>query len=56
MWFVGFDQAVEIGWVVGFDRAADSAWLEFGFWIQICWFGGGVVMVWWVVERERNRD
>ena len=53
---MGFDQAVEIGWVVGFDRAADSAGLEFGFWIQICWFGGGVVMVWWVVERERNRD
>ena len=38
-WFVGFDRAVEIGWVVGFDQAVDSAWLDFGFWIQIGWFG-----------------
>ena len=42
---MGFDQAVEIGWVLGFDRAMDSAWLDFEFWIQIGWFGGGVVVV-----------
>ena len=44
-WFMGFDQAVEIGWVLGFDRVMDSAWLDFEFWIQIGWFGGGVVVV-----------
>ena len=40
---MGFDQAVDIKWVVGFDRAVDSTWLDFGFWIQIGWFG----LVWW---------